>query len=214
MLLKQLIIMNLFIPEIGTQLELIEDWTFILYPEYRNKQLMLKLDPTSNCNNNVKVNISKGTVLSVDRIYIKKNVSDYSAITFKIDIKFNKKHPLSKSRFWAKLSDVNKIKFKFIDYNQETLDIIKELDEKSKAVMKPVIQSKLMKLFLNGKTVNNFIANMTPKDFINNLLITYEELIKTRRLAKYYTLTDDDIIKINDILKTYIRLYKITCFID
>jgi len=30
---------QLFIPEIGTEIELAEDWQFTLYPEYRNSKL-------------------------------------------------------------------------------------------------------------------------------------------------------------------------------
>lgn len=47
--------------------------------------------------------IGKGTVLEVDRIYIRKGASDFSSVTFRI--KGGKTSP----RFWAKLEDVNKI---------------------------------------------------------------------------------------------------------
>jgi hypothetical protein len=74
--------------------------------------------------NNLTVTIPKGTILQVDRIYIRKGASDYSSITFyaknlgeiemtrysygTVPAKKVKKKAL---RFWAKLSDCNTIVF-------------------------------------------------------------------------------------------------------
>ena len=49
--------------------------------------------------------LKKGTILEIDRIYIRKGAADYSSITFRI--KGGKTSP----RFFAKLEDVNKIVF-------------------------------------------------------------------------------------------------------
>ena len=52
--------------------------------------------------------------LGVDRVYIRKGVGDYSSITFNLhkggEIVFNGKAIKAFGRFWAKLSDVNKMK--------------------------------------------------------------------------------------------------------
>lgn len=49
----------------------------------------------------------KNTILKIDRIYIRKGNKDYSSISFWV------KSGLYKgARFWAKLEDCNKIKFK------------------------------------------------------------------------------------------------------
>jgi hypothetical protein len=78
--------------------------------------------------NNLTVTIPKGTILQVDRIYIRKGSSDYSSITFYaknlgevettrhtysgIGILPAKKKVKKKAlRFWAKLSDCNTIVF-------------------------------------------------------------------------------------------------------
>lgn len=60
----------------------------------------------------IKVTLPKGTVLKIDRIYIRKGSSDYSSITFyaKDMLKPNTKKKYS-PRFWAKLSDCNQIEF-------------------------------------------------------------------------------------------------------
>lgn len=58
-----------------------------------------------------------GSLLSIDRIYIRKGVSDYSSITFYL--KETTWAPLAKkkkgaTRFWAKLRDVNQIEFEHV----------------------------------------------------------------------------------------------------
>lgn len=56
------------------------------------------------------VTIPVGSVLAIDRIFIRKGMNDYSSLTF-----FLKAHPdkvfKKKPRFWAKLVDCNKIEF-------------------------------------------------------------------------------------------------------
>ena len=194
-------IQNLYIPEIGDQMILVEDWTFMLHPESRNADLgkffgyyqynwksgwipeailpkMRDIDYTikypdeneprfragmfggrfdhdkyreavneavqSNpavvqyhkdqavWNEKVKdviiedlmVTIPKGTIIQVDRIYIRKGSSDYSSVTFyaknlgeiestysSYNAKPKKKIKKKALRFWAKLSDCNKIVF-------------------------------------------------------------------------------------------------------
>lgn len=69
------------------------------------------------------VTIPKGTVLSIDRIYIRKGSSDFSSLTFyakglgNISVKSSRR-PNAKNkkalRFWAKLDDCNNIKFEKI----------------------------------------------------------------------------------------------------
>lgn len=52
-----------------------------------------------------KVTLPKGTILTVDRIYIRKGISEYSSVTFLVR-ETSIPHK-GKIRFWAKLSDVN-----------------------------------------------------------------------------------------------------------
>ncbi|MDD3988210.1 MAG: hypothetical protein PHC93_04580 [Candidatus Omnitrophica bacterium] len=56
----------------------------------------------------MEVPLIAGTILKVDRIYIRKGkgMSDFSSLTFYI-----KNGPYKGARFWAKLNDVNQIKF-------------------------------------------------------------------------------------------------------
>lgn len=64
------------------------------------------------------VTLLKDTVLKVDRIYIRKGISEYSSITFYV---WNKAGPVAanaskkKPRFWAKLADCNNINFEKVE---------------------------------------------------------------------------------------------------
>jgi len=56
----------------------------------------------------IKITLPKGTVLIVDRIYIRKGAKEFSSVTFRIK---STTHPdlagKKRNRFWAKLADVN-----------------------------------------------------------------------------------------------------------
>ena len=154
---------KLFIPEIGTEIPLAQDWTFRLFFESRNISFFEQIaalnllvednfKPTEKAvicygyysGHNTKsalldtyykkyfqydyhqrsvsesacfaqgvpycymMTLPKGSVLAIDRVYIRKNNEEFSSITFrtpKVNIPKFKKHP----RFWAPLSDVNNI---------------------------------------------------------------------------------------------------------
>jgi len=119
---------KLYIPEIGDQLRLTADWTFGLYNEHRNETLMEKISDTrkssawGNDYAPIPCTIPSGAVLKVDRIYIRKGISEYSSVSFlwvgeRTEPKVEHwnattiKTPRKPVRFWAKLVDVNNIEF-------------------------------------------------------------------------------------------------------
>lgn len=67
------------------------------------------------------VTLPMGTILTVDRIYVRKGSSDFSSISFNVDKKSIEKNfsdfatrvagSKGRCRFWAKLKDCNKIHF-------------------------------------------------------------------------------------------------------
>ena len=193
--------MQLYVPEIGDEIRLTNDWTFELHAEYRNEQLAAlfgyyiqmsllvnesivpkirpvdykidypdlkdprfrKLfvgidheaydkacdDARNSCPEYVKyradstewyANIKKygtptisvtlpaGTILKIDRIYIRKGSSDFSSITFyakglgEVMVSSNrwtvnslKTTKRKAQRFWAKLADCNQIQFERVE---------------------------------------------------------------------------------------------------
>jgi len=59
--------------------------------------------------------LPRGVILTINRIYIRQGKSDYDSITFSIPKELNKEFKDLYGRFWAKLSDINRVQFeKFI----------------------------------------------------------------------------------------------------
>lgn len=149
---------SLFIPAIGTSLLLAESWTFSLFNEYRNQTLTDALGYNSLndeallasdvLDQNVEIapwsqdeyghylqkqiRLPAGSVLKIDRIYIRKGAEHYNSITFHLiycpiaslcpKTGYERmggalsRIPLVRGRakgirFWAKLHDVNNLIF-------------------------------------------------------------------------------------------------------
>lgn len=113
------------IPEIGTEVRLCEGWTFRLFGESRNRDLTKALNVQAQLRRDrgswsappkdMDCMVAAGAVMAVSRVYIRQGVKDYSSITFHLrkgavvtadgqTITMKKG-----ARFWAKLSDVNRI---------------------------------------------------------------------------------------------------------
>lgn len=115
-----------FVPEIGTNLRLEEDWAFRLYCEHRNSGLYTQLpglykegDPWNWRRRSLErgdVVLKAGAILTVSRVYIRVGVKEYSSLTFNVKkgavvVTSNGEFTLKKgARFWAKLKDVNQMK--------------------------------------------------------------------------------------------------------
>ena len=105
--------MNIFIPALGTKLKLNQPWSFTLYDETRNRAFWPQVNHgqgplpgvnrwQSSTGQTLPVTLPPGTILQVDRIYIRKGNSNFDSVSFRIP----KGGGLS-GRFWAKLDDVN-----------------------------------------------------------------------------------------------------------
>lgn len=206
--------MKLFIPEIGTKIKLTADWKFVLYNEYRNRGLRdIILKPYNNAfsGQNIIVTIPEDTILTVDRVYIRKGVSDYSSITFNISKKENPKHIYGGTRFWAKLSDVNNIEFELLSCNEKTMQLIIDIDEKTKKILDSLEQSAFMNMLLDGKTVNNVRPQELPSHFINKLIYTIDKFIEIKGKDGKHKNSNQEL---KQALIQYIRAHKIASFLD
>jgi len=101
-------------------------------------------------------------------------------VTFTIPKLLNKKNPFAGTRFWTKLSDVNKIEFEFVSCNEDTLNLIKNIDEKTKTVLSSIEQSRFMKILLDNKTVNNIRPQEQPSHFIMRVDDAMKEFLSGR----------------------------------
>lgn len=104
--------MKMFIPTIGTEFKLSTDWTFDLHDDRRNETLIKQLGivyPERNwrdpANDIQQVTLLAGTVIKIDRIYIRKGNSGYDSVSMWATIEGQK----GKKRFWVKLHDFNNI---------------------------------------------------------------------------------------------------------
>jgi hypothetical protein len=125
---------RLCIPTIGTTMTLLADWTFPLHQEQRNRKFAIDHfdadwgryphmwrwvdDPTQrggrrmDLNPPVMVTLPKGSVLKVERIYVRSKAKDFRAfdsVTFRVNVHLKGKAAKGKikGRFWVKLSDAN-----------------------------------------------------------------------------------------------------------
>jgi hypothetical protein len=126
--------MKIQIPTIKKVIVLSADWNFTLYSENRNWPLGIVLglydrnagwrvnwkNPVTNLFDErdyhtmytYPVTIPAGSLLRVERIYIRNGNTEFDSVTFIIQDSPNK--AFLKKRFWAKLDDVNNIEYSSI----------------------------------------------------------------------------------------------------
>lgn len=105
---------RLFIPQIGNELKLTSNWDCKVFGDRLNATVFkaLNIEPSAYKDKNVDITFPKGTVLKVDRLYVRAPASSYDSITFRISSCPMK--GLNKARFFVKLMDANKIEFEEI----------------------------------------------------------------------------------------------------
>lgn len=84
--------MKLYIPRLGDEIVLTKDWTFDLYCEDRNDTMITKFNVDFGQvagqswyhlhDKSVKCTVPAGSILKIDRIFIRKGAQEYDSITF------------------------------------------------------------------------------------------------------------------------------------
>lgn len=194
--------MNLFIPDIGTLLKLEEDWTFTLYNEYRNRTMgesynryLIEIGDKNGkppftfnffTSGNKIIDLPRGLVVKVDRIYIRKGLSQFSSITFTVPKPKTKKEKqempfntqFGGSKFWVKLHECNGVQFSTIQKNIETSQLFQKLyfDIEKDASSKFGVQkctkmlADINKLLGTGQNINNLSTHLRYDQFLNQLI--------------------------------------------
>jgi hypothetical protein len=119
--------MRINIPTIGVKIKLEKSWEFTLHSEYRNDSLFgyagfpiptrwytwMKDDPARFGPEPlpIRYTLPVNTILTIDRIYIRKGAAEFDSISFILNGARYNKRPV---RFWAKLEDVNRIEGEYI----------------------------------------------------------------------------------------------------
>lgn len=166
--------MKLYVPEIGNILKLTQDWKFKLYQEYRNKSLMdyfgITYTSSRETQEFTEVSIPSGSLLKVDRVYIRKGLHEYSSISFYVELPNQKGKP-QKCRFWASLQDCNNIYFD-IHENKAPLKLetdsgyIKKGDQHHDPSFEDFMGKKLEELPKNHTHYTNLCKVVNPKEWI------------------------------------------------
>lgn len=119
---------KLFIPQVGNQLTLISNWNCKVFNEYRNEKVFkgLNIDLSQlTRDTNIDITFPKGTILRVDRLYVRAPASSFDSITFSVVSSPIKS--LNKSRFWVKLSEANQIEFEELIIDMDFHKKLKDL---------------------------------------------------------------------------------------
>jgi hypothetical protein len=115
--------MKFFIPTIGTKIRLIYKWEFRLFKERRNRTLLQAkklIDPElpyyyplySETNGYHLTSLPEGSVLTVDRIYVRKGAPEYDSVSFVLQAK--SAGYTGRIRFWVKLKDLDEMEFELV----------------------------------------------------------------------------------------------------
>lgn len=107
--------MKIWIPTIGDHIRLTEDWVVGIKPDYRNYSLLDKVQTVAVVIGDTlkTVVFPAGTVLKIERVYIRSNFRAYDSVTFRV--KFCPEKKFEKTRFFASLTDVNKMEAERIE---------------------------------------------------------------------------------------------------
>lgn len=126
--------MKLYIPTVGTVLQLTQDWHTVVECEYRNNTIFQyfrvpDFDPDLWVNDlpPQKFTIPAGSRLKVDRIYLRKGKGDFDSITFlwqgctteprnRVDKFSGRVDRVSRKpvRFWVRMEYANQIEFDLV----------------------------------------------------------------------------------------------------
>lgn len=108
--------MQFHIPTIGEIIILTRDWEFDLHSEHSNYSLWNVAFPNESASGrptfytkSIRLfGFRAGSILRVDKLYIKKNFGRFDSVTFVLQYDSSKEIS-KKPRFWVKLVDANKI---------------------------------------------------------------------------------------------------------
>lgn len=108
--------MQLYIPNIGEKIILAADWTFRLFNERRCQPFddcpapaQIVDNPTYFLSQVKHCTLPAGTMLMVDRVYLRQGLDEFASISFRIVSTSAPWVAKQRKRFWAKLDDINQI---------------------------------------------------------------------------------------------------------
>ena len=107
---------KMFIPALNTKLQVTKDWDISLFCDQRNRTLwdlasgmteMARIPLIHRKGQMAVVRIPEGSILTVDRVYIRKDQEGYNSVTLRGWVEV--RGTTHRVRFWVMLADFNKL---------------------------------------------------------------------------------------------------------
>lgn len=205
--------MQIFIPEIGSKLKLINDFKFTLYNDINRKDEntnFIKKLGLSIEKNNIII-LPKDTILTIKKYNIKVGYSHHSRIYVRINKNCSNNILLESSNFWIALNEINKLEFEFLESNSELVEnlylILNELRNNMCLENFRLLES----FILERKNIATFVSNDNTFDYLNKKINKMEDILNLKK--KYWFSTD--LYKENfkfalSVLSKYVRKLKIS----
>lgn len=208
-------------------MRLTEDWNFTLHPGSRNLSLYKQVSPenveegrygnltikgsyrseSERDKKKVQASLPSGSILMIDRVYVRQGKSEYSSITFQLkktsrdDIDVEDAKGKKFVRFWVKLDDANKVRFEEVDtddYQEPEIEwpskVLTKRPYRSKGVVKvggqPKFRVEYREKEIEKKRIERVLTSITDEyeDIDNFIEENEEELV-------------EDLEKLNDVVK-------------
>lgn len=181
---------KIHIPQVGDEFKIIKNWSCKVFNEYRNAKVFeaLSID-TAESNTHIEITLPLGTVIRIERVYVRAPASSYDSVTLRIISSPIKS--LAKARFWVKLSEINKLEFEEVEMNMDSYAKFSELVRfMIVSLEKESLANNLSSEDRNEiySTIFNHFKEKNKNDFVVKMKLTAEEIISTFHIPYNYSL--------------------------
>lgn len=200
--------MQLYIPNIGEKIILAADWTFRLFNERRCQPFddcpapaQIVDNPTYFLSQVKHCTLPAGTVLMVDRVYLRQGLDEFASISFRIVSTSAPWIAKQRKRFWAKLDDVNQMQIVAPASSQAELTITLRPDDIVARARQCRALTPLDQLKIASAAEGSALAREA-----RGLVLELEALTAALRVQVYQAAAGADLTKIEALLADIQRL--------
>ena len=194
--------MQLYIPNIGEKIILAADWTFRLFNERRCQPFddcpapaQIVDNPTYFLSQVKHCTLPAGTMLMVDRVYLRQGLDEFASISFRIVSTSAPWVAKQRKRFWAKLDDINQIQIVPPASSQAELMITLRPDDVVARARQCLALTPLDQLTIASAAEGSALAREA-----RGLVLELEALTAALRVQVYQAAAGADMTKIEALL--------------
>jgi hypothetical protein len=200
--------MQLYIPNIGERITLAADWTFRLFNERRCQPFddcpapaQIVDNPTYFLSQVKHCTLPAGTVLLVDRVYLRQGLDEFASISFRIVSTAAPWVAKQRKRFWAKLDDVNQMQIVPPAFSQRELTISLRPDDIVARARQSRALTPLDQLKIASAAEGSALAREA-----RGLVLELEALTAALRVQVYHTAAGTNLAPVEALLADIQRL--------